>query len=93
MTGMPSTTRPNTVYLLSSDGALPRQTKNDVCALPGSSPRAIERMPASCGVGLNSGGRLTTNGRCFCDSGAFRLVSAPVWTTKPGTTRWKAVPS
>ena len=29
--------------------------KNDVVALAGSSPRAIERMPLTCFVSLNSG--------------------------------------
>src|SRR5205085_5377876 len=41
----PSTTVPNTVYFPSSDGASPVTMKNDVVALAGSSPRAIDTMP------------------------------------------------
>ena len=47
-TAIPSTTRPKTVYLLSSDGASPVTMKNDVVALAGSSPRAIDRIPFTC---------------------------------------------
>ena len=59
-TSLPPTTLPNAVYLPSSDGAGPVQMKNDVEALAGSSARAIETMPATCAMSLNSGCRLWT---------------------------------
>ena len=61
---------------------VPLTMKNDVVALAGSSPRAIERIPFTCGVSLNSGLRVWTYFRCFSVSGP-RLLSAPAWTTKP----------
>lgn len=60
-TSRPETTRPKTVYLPSSDAAAPRQMKNDVDALAGSSPRAIDTIPLACGVSLNSGASVVTN--------------------------------
>ncbi len=66
--------------------------KNDVVALSGASPRAIETIPLTCFVSLNSGGRLCASACCFAVSGAMRLESAPVWMTKPGATRWNAIP-
>lgn len=59
-TFMPSATRPNTVYLPSRTGCGPSTTKKLVCALSGASPRAIETMPRSWRVSLNSGGRFFT---------------------------------
>ena len=67
---MPSTTRPNAVYTPSSAVDAPVQMKNDVVALSGASPRAIETMPFTCFVSLNSGGRLWTSFCCFSVSGA-----------------------
>ena len=67
---IPSTTRPNAVYDPSSAVDVPVQMKNDVVALAGSSPRAIETMPFTCFVSLNSGCRLCTSFCCFSVSGA-----------------------
>ena len=75
-TAMPSTTRPNTVYLPSSDWRSPVTMKNDVVALAGSSPRAIDRMPLTCFVSLNSGCSGRTSFCCFSVSGP-RVVSRP----------------
>ena len=66
--------------------------KNDVVALSGASPLAIDTIPLMCLVSLNSGGRLCASACCFAVSGAVRLESAPVWMTNPGATRWKAIP-
>ena len=41
---IPSTTRPNAVYVPSSDGTRAVTMKNDVLALAGSSPRAIDTI-------------------------------------------------
>src|SRR5688572_24105063 len=69
ITSMPETTRPNTVYLPSSDGVRASTTKNELLALAGSSPSlAIDTMPRSCGVGLNSGCTFLTNACCFSSS-------------------------
>ena len=54
-TSRPDATRAKTVYLPSSDRHSPMQMKKDVEALAGSSPRAIETMPGTLGVSLNSG--------------------------------------
>ncbi len=66
--------------------------KNEVVALSGASPRAIETIPLTCFVSLNSGARLCTSACCLAVSCAERLESAPVWITKPGATRWNAMP-
>ena len=62
--------------------------KNDVLALAGSSPRAIETIPFTCFVSLNSGCRSCTNCAAF-PSAVHGSWSAPVWMAKPRTTRWK----
>ena len=73
------TTRAKAVYLPSSDGHTSVQMKNDVLALAGSSPRAIDRTPFTCGVSLNSGASVAgTSACCFSVSGAPRCDSAPV---------------
>src|SRR3982750_2629389 len=69
-TSRPSITRPKTVYFPSSEGAFAVTMKNEVVALAGSLPRAIETMPLVCGVALNSGCRLCTRCCCFSVSGA-----------------------
>ena len=48
----------------------PVQMKNDVVALPGSSPRAIDTIPFTCFVSLNSGAGCRTSFCCFSVSGA-----------------------
>ena len=58
------------VYCPSSAVDVPVQMKNDVVALSGSSPRAIETIPFTCFVSLNSGARLWTSFCCFSVSGA-----------------------
>ena len=68
---IPLATRANAVYFMSSDRHSPMQMKNDVVALPGSSPRAIETMPGTFGVSLNSGARLRTSFCCDGVSGAL----------------------
>src|SRR6185295_16153156 len=76
--GMPSTTRPNAVYWPSSAVDVPVQMKNELCALSSASARAIDTIPLTCFVSLNSGARLWTSFCCFSVSGAVRLESAPV---------------
>ena len=56
---------------------LPVTMKNDVVALAGSSPRAIDRMPLTCFVSLNSGCSGRTSFCCFSVNGP-RVVSHPV---------------
>ena len=90
-TSMPAVTLPKAANFRSSCLQSPVQTKNEVCALPGSSPCAIETMPATCGVSLNSGARLWTSRCWLAVSGALRYASAPVWITKFETTRWMRV--
>ena len=75
------------------DGAGPVQMKKDVEALPGSSVRAIERVPFTCGVSLNSGASIRTYCCARCGRASVRVFSMPPCRTKPRTTRWKAVPS
>ena len=53
--------------------------KNDVVALAGSSPCAIETMPLTCFVSLNSGCSGRTIFCCFSVSGP-RRAQDPVWT-------------
>ena len=67
--------------------------KNDVSALAGSSPRAIDTMPLACGVALNSGSRVVIRLRCSSVRGVPRLGTKPVWMTNPRATRWNAMPS
>ena len=71
-TSIPATTLANAVYVPSNSLHLPVQMKNDVVALPGSSPRAIDTMHFTCFVSLNSGGRLCTSFCCFSVSAAAR---------------------
>ena len=66
--------------------------KNDVMALPGSSPRAIDSTPFTCFVALNSGWRLWTSACCFCGQRTPRAQGAGLHD-EPGTTRWNDVPS
>jgi len=86
-TPIPSTTRANAVYLLSKEGAGAVQMKKDVEALAGSSSRAIDTVPATCTVSLNSGRRVVTSAFCFCVRGADRVDTIPVCTTNPLTIR------
>src|SRR5688572_7911758 len=60
MTSMPETTRPNAVYFPSSDSAGARTMKNELVALTSSAPRAMETIPRSCFVALNSGSSVRT---------------------------------
>ena len=74
---IPETTRPKTVYLPSSDGVRANTMKNELLALAGSSSLAIDTMPRSCGVGLNSGCRFLTKACCFSSSGPRRVGMCP----------------
>jgi hypothetical protein len=60
------------VYWPSSDGARPVTMKNEVVALPGSAARAIDRIPLSCSVSLNSGGMLAIWACCRSVSSSRR---------------------
>src|SRR5436190_1014450 len=73
-TGMPATTLANAVYLPSNSLPGPVQMKNDVspALLGSSSSRAIETMPATCFVLLNSGPNLWMSRRCRAVSGSDR---------------------
>ena len=68
-TSIPRETRANAVYLPSSELHAPVQTKNDVVALAGSLPRAIETTPDSFLTSENSGSRLRTSFCCTAVSG------------------------
>src|SRR5450759_5570608 len=59
----------------------------------GSPPRAMERVPVTCGRLLNSAGRLYP-GPPVPTSVALGslLFGSPPWMTNPGTTRWQVVP-
>ena len=67
-------------------------TKKEVLALPGSAARAIDRIPLSCGVSLNSGARSWTKACWTSSRGSRRDGKYPPWMTNPRTTRWNAVP-
>ena len=71
---IPSTTRPNAVYCPSSAVEGPVHMKNEVVALSGSSPRAIETMPFTCLVSLNSGSQVA--GPASAASGVSGAVAA-----------------
>ena len=55
---------------------VPTQIKNEVCALVRFSPRAIDTMPFTCFVSLNSGCRSCTSACCFGLSGTVRVERA-----------------
>jgi hypothetical protein len=92
-TSRPDVTRANTVYCPSRARHSPIQMKKDVDPLAGSSPRAIETMPGTFGVSLNSGSRFFTSACWVIVSGLSRKASAPVWMTNPGATRCTSTPS
>ena len=73
--------------------ARPVTMKKLVIALSSASSRAIETMPGSWRMSLNSGARFVMCFSMLSGTGRSRVSIQPVWTTKPGTTRWNAVPS
>ena len=90
--GRPSTTRPKTVYLLSSDGASPVTMKNEVdgarrivAARHGEDALDVLRV-----VELRRQG---PNHLLLLLGERTARRHAPVWMTKPRTTRWNDVPS
>ena len=91
------TTLPNAVYWPSRKFELLWTMKNCEPALSGSADRAIESMPRSWRMSLNSASTVSSGPpepQALRGAGSSCLVfGSPPCIIKPGMTRWKIVPS
>src|ERR1051326_327466 len=92
-TSIPFVTFPNTVYCLSRHGESEVTMKNCDEALFGSFERAMETMPRTCEMLLNSALIFLPEPPVPQVAGEPETVfGSPPWIMKPGMTRWNFVP-